>query len=445
MNVIRRLLWPCLAAAACLAAAGGASAATDRAAAVGSAAAAPTIPATTVKFAYYPCCADTSVPLVGIRQGFFKQVGISISPSDGFQWSQPSQFLPAMQRGEFDVATAFSTTWLSTLNSFGMNLPPTMLYDVYLGRDILVAPNSPLKTAVDYVKSGMKFPQAAAKAVTAIKGKTIFTDPFAGAQPPYYDVLLSYGNMTSKDISFTFLADDKILALSATPGRMELAFPLAAPVLVAMLRGGWRPLIDMGSILKYDGASSQAKELMSETGNQTVMMQRSFLEKKHDTALRFISAVFRTIHFLQDPKTGLAGDKIVADTINAAQGLKLIPADIATVYKDVDPLFSWEQQGQTVWNPSSPFYAPKGYQVAVQALIANKTLPQGTYDLKRFLAARDVYSELRADQKQADTLFKQAAKAKKVDKVLLAKAKRYYQWYDFLDAARFAKAALGKR
>jgi hypothetical protein len=443
MNVNRRLLWVGVAAATVLAG-GAAQAAVDRDASTSAASAAPTVPTTTVKFAYYPCCADSTVPLVGIRQGFFKQVGINISPSNGFQWSQAAQFLPAMQRGEFDVATAFSTTWLNTLNSFGMNLPPTMLYDVYLGRVILVAPKSPLKTAADYMKTGMKFPQAAAKAVEAIKGKSIYTDPFAGAQPPYYDVLLSYAKMTSKDINFSFLADDKILALTATPGRMELAFPLSGPVLVAMIRGGWRPLIDMTSIIKYDGKSTQAKELMSETGNMTVMMQRSFLEKKHDVALRFISAVFRSIHFLEDKKTGPVGNKILANTINAAQGLKLIPQDIGTVYSDVDPLFSWEQQSKTLWNPKSPFYAPKGYQTAIDALIANKTLPEGSYDLKKFLAARDVYNELRRYQKQADSLFKQAKKSKTVDKALLAKAKKYYQWYDFLDAARFAKAALHK-
>ena len=218
---------------------------------------------------------------------------------------------------------------------------------------------------------------------------------------------------------------------------MEMAIPLSAPVLVAMLRSGWRELIDMSSILKYEGKSTQAKSLMSETGNMTVMMQRSFLEQKHDVALRFNSAMFRTIHYLENKSTAAAGNKIVADTINAAQGLKLIPADIGTVYSSVDPLFSWEDQSKTLWNPASPFYAPKGYQVAIDSLIANKTLPKGTYDLKKFLAARDVYNELRGYQKQADTLFKQAKTSTTVDKALLAKAKQYYSWYDFLDAVRF--------
>ncbi len=413
------------------------------AAAGGATTAAPGIPKATVKFGYYPCCADTSLPVIGIRRGFFRDVGITISPSGGHQFSQAAQFLPAMQRGDFDAVTAFSTTWLSTLNTFGMNLPPVLLYDVYLGRDILVAPNSPLKTALQYMKSGMSYRAAARRAVAAIKGKTIFTDPFAGAQPPYYDILLSYGGLTSKDIKFTFLSDEKILAASATPGRMELAFPLAAPVLVAMIRGGWRPLIDMNSILKYDGKSPQAAELMKETGNQTVMMQRSFLEQQHDTALRFVSVFYRSMAYQRNPKTAPIANKIVADTINAAQGLKLIPADIGVVYSQVDPLFPWEEQAKTVWNPKSPFYAPKGYASAVQALIANKSLPERSYDLKRFLAARQLYAEMVGLQKQAKSLFARTAKAKLDSrrKQLVAQARRFYAWYDFLDAVRYLKAA----
>jgi ABC-type nitrate/sulfonate/bicarbonate transport system substrate-binding protein len=416
------------------------------AASSGARVAAPKIPAATVKFAYYPCCADSSLPVVGIRKGFFKNVGITIDPANGYQWSQASQFVPAMQRGDFDVATGFSTAWLNTLNTFGMNIVPVMNYDVYLGRVILVAPNSPLKTTSDYMKQGMSFTAAAKKAVAAIKGHNIYTDPFAGSQPPYYDILLSYGGLTSKDISFTYLADDKILALSATPGRIELAVPLAAPVLVAMLRGGWRQLIDMSSILKYDPKSSQAKSLMQETGNQTVAVQKSFLDANHDTILRFVSAVFRSAAYVTNPKTAPAGDKIIADTINAAQGLKLIPADIAKVYSAVDPLFTWEQQKKTVWNPNSPFYAPTGYQTAVDSLIANKSLPDQKYDLTTFLQSKPIYNQLAALQKRADKMFKQATKLKvKGSKAALVKqAHKFYNWYDFLDAVNYLKAALGK-
>jgi hypothetical protein len=407
-----------------------------------SAAGAPAIPAKTIKFGFYPCCADTAVPVVGMKRGFFRDVGITISPENGQQFTQPSQFLPAMQRKDMDIVTAFSTTWLSTLNSYGMDLPPAVLYDIYLGRDILVSPSSSVKSTAEYMKQGMSFKAAAKKAVSQLKGKEVYTDPFAGAQPPYYDVLLSYGGLTGKDLKFQFLADNKILALSATPGRVEFAIPLAAPVLVAMIRGGYKPLIDMPGILKYDPKSSQAAELLKETGNQTVMIQRELWDKDPDTVLRYASVVFRSIDFLKNKKTAPTGNKIVADTINAATGLKLIPADIAAVFSVVDPLFTWEQQGSTLWNPKSVFYAPRGYSTAVQSLIDNKTLPNDTYDLKKFLLAQTVYTKMRALQLQADKLFKTAAKSKKANKALVAKAHKYYEWYDFLDAVRYLKAAM---
>jgi hypothetical protein len=407
-----------------------------------SAAGAPAIPAKTIKFGFYPCCADTAVPVVGIKRGFFKDVGLTMSPSNGQQFTQPSQFLPAMQRKDLDIVTAFSTTWLSTLNSYGMDLPPAVLYDIYLGRDILVSPTSSVKSTAEYMKQGMSFKAAAKKAVSQLKGKDVYTDPFSGAQPPYYDVLLSYGGLTGKDLNFQFLADNKILALSATPGRVEFAVPLAAPVLVAMIRGGYKPLIDMPGILKYDPKSPQAAELLKETGNQTVMIQRSMWEDDPDTVLRYASVVFRSIAFLKDKKTGPIGNKIVADTINAATGLKLIPADIAAVFSVVDPLFTWEQQGVTLWNPKSVFYAPKGYATAVQSLIDSKSLPEGSYDMKKFLVARNVYTKLHALQLQADKLFKTAAKSKKANKALVAKAHKFYDWYDFLDAVRYLKAAM---
>jgi len=292
------------------------------------------------------------------------------------------------------------------------------------------------------MKGGMSFKAAAAKAVSQLKGKDVYTDPFAGAQPPYYDVLLSYGNLTGKDVNFQFLEDDKILALSATPGRVEFAVPLSAPVLVAMIRGGYKPLIDMPGIIKYDPKSPQAAELLKETGNQTVMIQRELWDNDPDTVLRYASVVFRSIDFLKDKKTAAAGNKIVADTINAATGLKLIPADIGIIYTAVDPLFPWEQQASTLWNPKSAYYAPKGYATAVKSLIDNKSLPAGDYDLKKFLLAETVYKRLRSLQLQADRLFKSAAKAKGANKALVAKAHKFYDWYDFLDAVRYLKAAM---
>lgn len=406
-----------------------------------SAAASATIPKETIKLGLYPCCADSALPVIGIDQGFFKDVGITLNPPNGDQFTQAPQFLPAMQSKKDDVTTAFSTTWLNTLNSYGQSLPPAMLYDIYLGRDILMAPGTQYKSTAQFMAGGMSFSAAAAKAVQQLKGQTVYTDPFSGAQPPYYNVLLSLGGLSSKDLNFRFLTDDKTLALSATPSRVPFAVPLNAPVLVEMIRNGYKPLIDMPTILKFAPTSPQAIELLKETGNQTLMIQRSMWTSNPDLVLRLVSVMFRSIAYLQNPATAAHGDTEIARAINAAQGLTLDGQDIALVFKDVDPLFNWAQQKSTLWDPTSPYYAPKGLSDAVQALIQSKALPAGNYNLEEFLLAKQVYAKLAALQAQANQLFTQAASATGSKAALVAQAHTYYNDYDFLDAVNLLKQA----
>jgi hypothetical protein len=409
------------------------------------AAQAPTVPAATVKFAFYPCCADTSLPLVAIRKGFFSDVGITISPSDGGHYSDPTQTTPAMQRRQYDISSQYIPAYLTALPTFGQTLPASMIYDIYLGDMILQAPEIRTPTTLDYVKRGMPFRAAAAKAVAKLKGQTIYTDPFGAVQPPYFGLFLSYAHLNEKkDVKYTFLSDAKILSLSAIKGRIKYAFPYNAPVLVLMIQNGWRPIIGNQMILQYDAKSSQGKALAKISGGTGLQTQLELQTKHHDTLLRFISAIYRTIAFVSNPRTAAEGDKIVADVINATQGTKLSAKNVDSIYKVIDPLFPWEQQAKTLWNPNSPYYAPSSLRAQLQSLIANGTIKKGNYHLDRFLSAKRIFAEMRASQVKADGLFKKAQSQTLSAEAAatLAKAKQYYKWYDFLDAVRFAQAAL---
>jgi hypothetical protein len=406
----------------------------------------PTVPQVSVKYAYYPCCADSSLPLVAIQQGFFKDVGITINPQHGGQYTDASQTTPAMQRGTYDISAQYVPAYLDTLPTFGLKLPATMLYDIYLGDMILKAPDNKAKTALDFMKQGMSYKQAAAKAMAQMKGATLYTDPFSSAQPPFYNLFLSYAGLTTKDLHMTFLADTKTLALSQVRGRVEYAFPLAAPIVVILLHNGWQPMISSQQILQYDPHGTQAKQLAQIIGGMGLQTQVALSTNNHDTLLRFISAIYRTIAYTENPKTAPTADKIVADVINATQGTKLTPGQVGEIYKSIDPLFSWENQGSTFWNPKSPYYAPASFKGQINALVANGTMPKGDYSTKlaQFLAAKSIYYEMKADEASAKSLIAKAS-AKSLTGTAaadLAKAKQYFGWYDFLDAKQFAQAAL---
>ena len=401
----------------------------------------PGIPSATVKFGFYPCCEDTSLPVVGIDEGFFKDVGINISPSHGGQFSDASQETPAMEHGTYDIATNYIPSYLTALNSFGEKLPATMLYDIYFGDEFLKSPTlKNVKTTSQFLAEGMPFAEAAKRADAEMKGASLYTDPFLTAQPPYYNLFLSFNNMTTKDLHMVFLQDTKILAAADTPGRVDYAYPSSASAVVTLLRNGWQPMIGSTDIINHYANSPQGKQLLAIIGSSGLMTQASM---NHDTLLRFISAMYRSIAEIENPQTMQKADQDIADRVNATQGENLTWQDVATVYKSIDPLFSWQDQGTKVWNPKSPLYAPAELKGQVASLVANGTMKAGGYSLTKFYEALPIYQEMLADSKQASSLISQADSKSLTGKPAdeLAKAKQFYSWYDFLDALRYAKAA----
>ncbi|HWM11038.1 MAG TPA: hypothetical protein VNO82_16905 [Solirubrobacteraceae bacterium] len=406
------------------------------------------IPQADVRFAFYPCCGDTSLPAVTIQEGFFEDVGINITPPEGHQYTLSDQIVPSMQRGDFDVAGQFVQGYLQTLATFGQDIPPIMVYDVYLGMAILKAPDNPAKTALDFMDEGMAFPEAAEAAIEQLRGEEVFTPPHGQVQPPYPDVFLSYADMKyPQDLELQFLEDPKMVEVATTPGRMKWAIPYAAPVLVQMIREGWEPVINTAMLFEHDNESKQANRMRELIGNTGLIAQRDWVEANEDAALRLLSAVYRTLDYVQDPETREAGWKIEADLINATQGQKLIPEDIGTIFKEIDPLFGWDDQGPELWDdPDAPYHVPSSMEAQVASLIENKTLPDKEYDLDQFLVAQKLYKRMKALQDEADGLFTEADEADlSGDKAaLVERAQEFYDWHDYLDAVRFLKAALAE-
>jgi ABC-type nitrate/sulfonate/bicarbonate transport system substrate-binding protein len=404
------------------------------------------VPQSTVRFGFYPCCADHALFHVAIQKGFFEDVGITLDPPEGHQYTLFDQITPSMQRGDFDVAATFIQGYLQTLATFGQDIPPILFHDIYVGYAILKSPDSTAKTAQDFMDEGMSFPEAAAAAVEQLEGEPVYTPPHGQVQPPYPDVFMSYADMEyPKDLDLQFLEDTKIVELSAKPGRVEFAIPYAAPVLVQMIRNGYEPVINVNMIFENDQGSAQAERMTELVGSSGLMAQREWVEQERDTAIRFLSAVYRVLDFLEDPATREEGWKIEADIINATQGLDLIPEDIGVIFEEIDPLFPWKEQGPQLWeDEDAQFHVRSSLDTQIQALIEDGTLPQREYDIDQFLVAEDLYNEMKSLQEEADQLLQEAEDAdlsgEQAD--LVEQARQYYEWHDYLDAVRLLNSAL---
>lgn len=410
---------------------------------------APEIPAKTVRFGMYPCCADQTHNQVAIVNGWYEEVGITLDPADGHLYATFDQILPSMQRGDFDVAGTFIPGYLQTLDTFGMSLPPILFNDHYVGYAILAAPDSDVKTAQDFVDEGMSFGDAAAAAMEQLRGAEVYTPPHGQVQPPYPDVFLSYAGMSyPSDLNIVFLEDVKIVELSTQAGRVEFAIPYSAPVLVQMLRNGWKPVIETTDVLK-DHGSVQAPRMGQLVGSSGLFAQREWIDNEHDTVLRFLSVAFRTLAYLNDPATQLDGFKAQADLMNAAQGLTLTPEEVGIIWDKIDPMWIFEDQAQYLWDdPSAATHIKTGLDHKIQELINNGTLTgDGNYDMDEFVVAEDLFRELVALQAEAEGLFSEAQGMSDLSasqQGLVDEAQVWYDNYNFLDATRWLKAALGK-
>lgn len=400
------------------------------------------IPSSTVRFAYYPCCSDLGLPAIAMKLGYFKDVNINITPPGGYLYPSPDGILPSMQRGSQDITTFPDAGYLSTLNTFGESIPPVLMYSTYIGYGILAAPGTGAKTVTQFMKEGMTFAQAAKDAIAQMRGHTVYISPSAETQPPYAETLMKYDNLSFANVKPIYLIDNKMVELSATPGRLNWAIPYGGPFFVQLEQDGYRPILTVQDVLKYDPRSIEAKTEAQYVGDASVVVQRTFITQHLDTVLRFASVIFRTVASLEAPSSREKDWTIVADVINATQGTHLTAAEVGGLYQSIDPLFTWQDQRNLWVNSASPYYVPSAIRAQVASLIKSKTLPPGNYNLQGFLVGDTIYHDLLSLQLEAQSLFKQAKQGGAVNVALEAKAKVYYADYDFLDAVRLMKAAI---
>ena len=417
---------------------------TETAAPTTAAPTAPEIPQATVNLAYYPCCADLAVPVVAIREGFFEDVGITIAPEGGFVFPNFESMLPAMQRGDHDMTIYPDVGVLSTLNTFGQDLPPIMQFDTYVGYSILVPPDSPVKTTEELVAEGVPFAEAAAMAVEQVRGKEITISTNAITQPPYPEILLSYGGLTYDDVTLTHLDDPSVVAAAAVPGRVEFAVPYNGPNVVQLVNSGWRPLIDVFIVLENDPEGEQSKRLADFVSDIAVIAQRDFVEENYETTLRVLSVFFRVIDHIEDPATRGNALQQIADEINSTHGLSLSAEDVGFIFDRIDPLWGWDDHPSLWEDPESIYFVPRHIRTSLDALIENGTLPDQEYDVDNFLLGDDFFQDLKELRAEADALFAEAKGLTGPAADLVEQARTFYSWHDYLDAVAYLNAALGK-
>ncbi len=391
------------------------------------------IPKVTVTFGMRPY-ADNTFYVVGMDKGWFKDVGITISPEPHGLKTTENQWVSLLLNRQVDINSATCSVLLPSYKTTDQ-LKCAGFTVTFFGSVMLANPKLGLKSLRDNMTKGVTFEEGLRKTLEPLVGKTVYVPSIVSEKEfdevPFRLAGLALPNYTTMD--------DAQMLLLAKSGRLDFMHPGGAPIAQTLLDAGWTPVYDTGQLLAY-GPGGVDSPLESLVFNNGWAASADYINANQTTVLRFASVVFRIIHELKkDPS--LYG--VYAPYLNSVAGTSLDAGGVRRTVENLDPFVAFEDQTKYFVDKASPEYYANSMGVLIKALETAGSISAGIKPDDIVWAAR-MYHELVSYKEKTDALFAEAKGKTLADekKALLEKAKEFYGWYDFLDSYRLATAAL---
>ncbi len=398
------------------------------------------IPDVTVKYALRPA-ADNSMLVIAMQKGWFKDAGIQISPPPYGIKATFDNATPFVINGTADMAAMDSNTILGSLRT-QKKLKMAIFTDSFYGMYILANPKLKLKTFDEYRAEGMQPKEALQAALKPLidSGEKLTTSPLIQTRP---FINMAFQIAGDKVPSLNLL-DDPQAIVAARAGQVNYLTPTNAQSAVTLLSQGWTPVLhDKDLVASFGSDPTYGKQLAKLTALIGIAANSDYINKNQNTVLRFASVVYRTIAaVLEDKGEGGLLDAAVP-FINSYTAGDLTAKSLYETYTSVDPFIPFDEQGKRlVTDPSSGENYQNTSAGYIKSLQETKALPDGIVPDDGMWGGQ-VWQTLKWYRDQAEPLLSklEANPPSGAAADLATKAKQYYDWYDYLDAYRLAKAA----
>jgi hypothetical protein len=390
------------------------------------------IPAATVNFGMRPY-ADNTFYVIAMKQGWFEDVGITIGPEELGLKVTDTNVIALLLNGQLDMSSQYCPLLLPTYKTSD-KLKCVGFTDNFLGTAILANPALGLKSFKDYIADGMSFDEAIAAAVAPLEGKTLVGSPVQSTRP-FEEAVQQFSGVTW---NLETMDDAKALVL-AKAGRVDFADPEGAPIVYTLLQAGWTDLIDIGDLYEYGpgGIDSPVEKLVAIVG---VAGNTDFLSQNQNTVLRFLSVVWRTLDAVQkDPSLY----ELQAPYLNSVAGTELDAAGIEETVAILHPYSTFEDNEKYFVDQDHILYWKNAWPAIIGDWADKGLVPADAVTPEEFVWAAPIWQQMKDYQSQsADLIGQLEGQSLDADKQeLLAKAKQHFEWFNFLDAYRFATAA----
>jgi ABC-type nitrate/sulfonate/bicarbonate transport system substrate-binding protein len=381
--------------------------------------------------------ANDLIFVAGIKQGFYKDVGLTITPTPYGRKVLPDQAIPLLVNKQIDFMALYPPDVIATMDTV-QNIRFIALTDLFQGFAILARSGSNVKTVSQFMAEGLTFDEAMKHTMAQLKGKSFVTAPVVDNRI-FLETVFSLGGMNmEKDTKLTVTPDSTALQLESG-GKVDFASPTGAPFTAQLRIAGWIPLVTPLDVLTNmpAGPNSPTTALVGTPG---VACDAEWARQHAETVLRFTSVMFRIIE--QEQKQPEVMLKSMLDYVNAFAGTNLDINGLKLTIDSLSPLSNFDFQKNYCENQNSALYYRTAFDAAVKFNINKGVLPKGEYDADNLIWACDVYQDLVALKAASDDLLKQAQSKSSANQALVEKAKQFYAWYDYLDAYRLLRVAV---
>jgi hypothetical protein len=273
-------------------------------------------------------------------------------------------------------------------------------------------------------------------------GKRFATDN-NGAHRGFVNTLFSIGDFSQSKLGKLYALDDSKMLALAFGGQTDFAKPLGNAQLAELEAKGWNPIITQGDLMKY--LPTGDVDAVTGLGNEGLSTTTSYYNSHKDTILRLAGVMYRTTEAVQQDLDHHTTKQIsdVVPVLNSAAGIDVTANEVATVYRDIDPMLTFDQQAQYFENTKSPYYYKTVYDAQIKAAVTGGVVKSKTTNADDIMGiAQQVYLQMAHYKSEYQTMAKQATGLAGDHKKLASVAAEMYAQYDFLDAYRIEKAAV---
>jgi hypothetical protein len=390
------------------------------------------IPSATVNFGMRPY-ADNTFYVIAMKQGWFKDVGITIGPEELGLKVTDSNVTALLLNGQLDMSSQYCPLLLPTYKTSD-KLKCVAFTDNFLGTAILANPALGLKSFKDHIAQGIGFDEAIKAALAPLEGKTLVGSPVLSKRP-FEEAVQQFSGVTW---NLETMDDAKALVLGKA-GRIDFADPEGAPIVYTLLQAGWTDLVDIGDLYEHGpgGIDSPVEKLVAIVG---IAGNTDYLSQNQNTVLRILSVVWRTIDAVQkDPSLY----ELQAPYLNSVAGTDLDAAGVEQTVAILHPYSSFEDNEKYFVDENHILYWKNAWPAIISDWSDKGLVPADAVTTEEFVWAAPIWQQMKDYQsKSGDLISRLEGQSLDADKEeLLTKAKQHYERFNFLDAYRMASAA----